>query len=731
MSTAEKSAETKKPETWETWVLMSKIWKDFDDLAYENALRLCERLYAIDVTNEDYLYLYGLCLFHSADYDGAYMVLRNAESIKCRYVFAISCLKLGTREYLMEGYTAANQALLLHQEESDPERRWGDDVRSVNTRNHTPTRASICQLLGTISIKLEVIQSAVGHLRECLADDCFKITAYYQLCDIGPDGRGSKDIDNPQAIFEDLRYSDKVLERCSHQHRPRYPATTVDKSSESIILSREQPDLKWKDSSPYMPNLEAYDSPVTKRHLQKAQSALTSTNPLMEEVRQRRRSVELQKDEKIGEVKSDIETLKAEAEYRNEHGLHKKPPPDVTNDIKIKEMDTKAENAKIIEQTPAKGYRSVPPSLKSTNSQPTETVTRKRKATTITNITDTRMTDTRQRSTLARANTTASRLAKKRSIPPKSVPIDKRQKTSGTTQMKPTASNANFIDAALLAEANQEQATQIISAINKVIGILRVLATGYLHAANYQCRETSLVLQQLDDQQYETAWVQCAMGKAYYDAGDYPTAERLFSRAFLLWPWYCDAVPYHSTCLWYMQKELELNLLASKMQDNKSHQYEAFIAAGNWASHARSSKEAIYWYQRAADSDPSRSYAHALLGQEEWEREEFLVAMTHFRQCISSDRRSYTGWHGLGLAYEGLQLYPKAKAAVDEAVRLHPRHPFALCTLGDVSFNFKAYCAFSSASHHHFIDPCTFGEGPGSTYIFGSVNEDVPYSPSV
>jgi hypothetical protein len=85
-----------------------------------------------------------------------------------------------------------------------------------------------------------------------------------------------------------------------------------------------------------MPNLEAYDSPVTKRHLQKAQSALTATNPPMEEVRQRRRSVELQKDEKIGEVKNDIETLKAEAEYRNEHGLHKKPPPDVTNDIKIK-----------------------------------------------------------------------------------------------------------------------------------------------------------------------------------------------------------------------------------------------------------------------------------------------------------------------------------------------------------------------------------------------------------
>lgn len=50
--------------------------------------------------------------------------------------------------------------------------------------------------------------------------------------------------------------------------------------------------------------------------------------------------------------------------------------------------------------------------------------------------------------------------------------------------------------------------------------------------------------------------------------------------------------------------------------------------------------------------------------------------------------------HGLGLAYEGLQLYPKAKAAVDEAVRLHPRHPFALCTLGDVSSKLLKFMQF-------------------------------------
>ncbi|KAM3586084.1 anaphase-promoting complex subunit cdc27 [Umbelopsis sp. WA50703] len=637
MSTAEKTAEPRKAETWETWILMSKIWKDFDDLAYDNALRLCERLYAIDVTNEDYLYLYGLCLFHSADYDGAYMVLRTAQSIKCRYVFAMSCLRLGTREYLMEGYAAASQALLLHQEESDPERRWGD------------------------------------------ADDCFKITAYYQLCDIGPDGRGSKDIDSPETIFEDLQYSEKVLERCSQQHRPRYPVDANDKNDGSVVASREQPDLKWKDSSPYMPNLETYESPVTKRHLQKAQSALTAANAPMEELRQRRRSVELKKDEKIGEVKSDIETLKAEAEYRNEHGLHKKPPPDVTNDIKIKHIDIRMENAKIIEQTPSRGYRSISSNVKSADSQRTETATRKRKVNAISSLHE-----TRQKSTIARSNTNTSRLTKKKPLSGTSLPMDKRQKTTTNTQAKANASSVGLIDQSLLAEANQEQGKTVITAMNKVIGILRILATGYLHAANYQCRETSLVLQQLDDQQYETAWVQCAMGKAYYDAGDYQTAERLFSRSFLLWPWYCDAVPYHSTCLWYLQKEMELNILASKMQENKSHQYEAFIAAGNWASHARSSKEAIYWYQRAADIDPSRSYAHALLGQEEWEREEFLVAMTHFRQCISADRRSYTGWHGLGLAYEGLQLYPKAKAAVDEAVRLHPRHPFALCTLGDI-----------------------------------------------
>jgi hypothetical protein len=43
----------------------------------------------------------------------------------------MSCLRLGTREYLMEGYAAASQALLLHQEESDPERRWGDGTHMI------------------------------------------------------------------------------------------------------------------------------------------------------------------------------------------------------------------------------------------------------------------------------------------------------------------------------------------------------------------------------------------------------------------------------------------------------------------------------------------------------------------------------------------------------------------------------------------------------------------------
>lgn len=108
--------------------------------------------------------------------------------------------------------------------------------------------------------------------------------------------------------------------------------------------------------------------------------------------------------------------------------------------------------------------------------------------------------------------------------------------------------------------------------------------------------------------------------------------------------WFCDGVPYYSTSLWYLEKKKELNLLAFAMKENRSHRYEAYIAAGNMYKLVSGGNEAARWFLKAAEEDPRRPYAHALLGYEAWEIGNYLVAKKHFYACIAADPCHYLGW---------------------------------------------------------------------------------------
>jgi hypothetical protein len=61
-----------------------------------------------------------------------------------------------------------------------------------------------------------------------------------------------------------------------------------------------------------------------------------------------------------------------------------------------------------------------------------------------------------------------------------------------------------------------------------VIELLSIVATGYLYQSFYKCKEAALELQQLDDNQYNSARVLCIIGKAYYDVGEYESVSFLY-----------------------------------------------------------------------------------------------------------------------------------------------------------------------------------------------------------
>lgn len=127
------------------------------------------------------------------------------------------------------------------------------------------------------------------------------------------------------------------------------------------------------------------------------------------------------------------------------------------------------------------------------------------------------------------------------------------------------------------------------------------------------------------------------------------------------------------------------------MKDNRTHLYEAYIAAGNWTKCATSSNEATQWFQKAVQLDPARSYAHALLGYEEWEKGNSLGAKQHFAKSMIANKRSYIGWYGMATAYQGMEEYVQAKTLLFEAIRLHPRHPVLLATMAEVLFELEEF----------------------------------------
>ncbi|KAF1807300.1 hypothetical protein V8B55DRAFT_1464414 [Mucor lusitanicus] len=638
----------------EAYTLMSIINRDMDDGDVKNAILLSERLYAIDNSNPQYKFLYAKCLYQSLDYNATYTILKSVQSIPCLNLFAKSCLHLGNsdesdemqRLYWSEGIQALRSALAMT--DLPQKTHWGDELASNTIRHHMPSKASLCNLLGDLYMKLDNIRAASIYYWTCLESNPYKISAYMKLCDIAPD----IDFDTaklPQDIFTNFDPATTDLSRSSQSYLP----SAISMNQCDISFSDELPSTCVRKNSWDMPQLkdEYHDTTVDQlRALVRVSSKISEENNEHLDNEFDRGEIEHAKDSIINSIKSDIVQMRANEAYKNKHGLHKKPPVQTPQKLKVDltlndENDVNyAEERKVYQSI----QQNIPPRL------------------------------VRKQSTGNLEETVHPR---------------KRVKTAGASQQQKSKSLENFFLPSLHGQYTSDPDTDalIIEGMNRIMKVLCILANGYLRQSFYNCEKAALELQQLDDHQYNSARVLCILGKAYYDAGDYTSARAFFKQAFVIAPWFCECVPIYSTCLWYLEKEKELNLLAFKMKDNKSHLFEAYVAAGNWAKCVKGGNEATQWFQKAVNLDPSRSYGHALLGYEEWEKGNSLGAKQHFSKSMIANKRSYIGWYGMATAYQGMEEYAQARTLLTEAVRLHPRHPIVLATMAEVLCDLELY----------------------------------------
>ncbi|KAI9282759.1 hypothetical protein BY458DRAFT_531135 [Sporodiniella umbellata] len=637
----------------ESWILMSLVHRDLDDKDYNNALLLSERLFAIDNRNSYFRFLYAVCLFESSDYFASYMLLQHDKSVFCLSLFSKSCLQYSRTSIdddikdrvVNEGIFAIKSALekTLHDNTS-----WTSELTSVQKRQHTPSRSSLYHLLGDLYVQKDNINAATEAYKQCLELNPYKISAYLKLCDIAPDTAAFESEASADEFFKDLPSDILDILPSTKSHLPPLP----DSGRSDISFKEKKTDGEYDRP---MPDFREtfHDVSLVELKDMVADHPNFSYEDILEETNERG-LIERHKDTLIEEFQADIQREIKDQKTRNKHGLHKAPPDEMleNNDIKLPHIDL---NRVFADQD---------------NSQDT-------------------------------ANTFIHQ--RKRSLETDDTTLF--MKRSKKTQVE--HKNEVFCQIFLPMSLNNESVSKdtnlkIIDAMNKIVKLLRIMAKGYFYKSSYYGEKAIVELKQLDARQYETAWILSILGKAYYDTSDYEPARLFFKRSFYIAPWYCEYIPYYSTCLWYLQKESELNVLAYLMKHNPCHLYEAYIVAGNWAKCVKDpGNDATYWFKKAANIQPGEFYVHALLGYEDSERENYLGAKMHFTKSMNSNRRSYIGWFGLASTYRAADKIKESIVLLREAVRLHPRHPVVLATLAEGLYKQGCY-----EEAKNYIDIC-------------------------
>ncbi|XP_058417265.1 cell division cycle protein 27 homolog isoform X4 [Diceros bicornis minor] len=287
----------------------------------------------------------------------------------------------------------------------------------------------------------------------------------------------------------------------------------------------------------------------------------------------------------------------------------------------------------------------------------------------------------------------------KMKFPPK---IPNRKTKSKTNKGGITQPNINDsleitkLDSSIISEGKISTITPQIQAFNLqkaaaegLMSLLREMGKGYLALCSYNCKEAINILSHLPSHHYNTGWVLCQIGRAYFELSEYMQAERIFSEVRRIENYRVEGMEIYSTTLWHLQKDVALSVLSKDLTDMDKNSPEAWCAAGNCFSLQREHDIAIKFFQRAIQVDPNYAYAYTLLGHEFVLTEELDKALACFRNAIRVNPRHYNAWYGLGMIYYKQEKFSLAEMHFQKALDINPQSSVLLCHIGVVQHALK------------------------------------------
>lgn len=216
----------------------------------------------------------------------------------------------------------------------------------------------------------------------------------------------------------------------------------------------------------------------------------------------------------------------------------------------------------------------------------------------------------------------------------------------------------------------------------QALWLLHALGAGYHLLCMYRCQEAIDAFSRLPSQHYQSGWVLCCVGRAFFEMVDYPEAAKAFSWARQVDPYRLKGLEVYSTVLWHCKREVELAQLAQQASSLDRQSPYAWCVLGNCFSLQKEHETALRYFQRALQLDPTLPYAYTLAGHEYFANEDFEKGITCYRNAIRIDPRHYNAWFGMGHIYYRQEKYGMAEYHFRRALSINDRSSVLRCYLG-------------------------------------------------